>query len=346
MKSLKVASLTLIGCVLLAAHGQAQNSSSALTLGLFDRYLEALRQEFGVPSLSAVVIEDGRIWERAYGLADIGANVAATPATPYPITGLTETIGAAMVINQCVDSGRGTLNDRVMRWTPFAEPSTTIGHLLTHVLPTGVYQYDPGRFSTLGEVAAECVQGEFDRVLAARVLDSLAMVDSVPGRDAIEPSRRDRFTSAQLSRYDSALRKMALPYRLDSKHAATRSEYSTPGITAATGLIASVRDLVQFDAALNDGFISRESLAVSWNAAPGRPTGLGWFVQTYSNQRVVWQFGIATDAYSSIIVKIPDRRLTLILLANSDSLTNAVNPQAPDVTQSVFARTFLRLFIS
>jgi hypothetical protein len=60
----------------------------------------------------------------------------------------------------------------------------------------------------------------------------------------------------------------------------------------------------------------------------------------------VWQFGRASDAYSSLILKIPDRRLTLILLANSDSLTNAVNPQAPDVTQSLFARTFLRLFVS
>ncbi len=118
-------------------------------------------------------------------------------------------------------------------------------------------------------------------------------------------------------------------------------------MSAATGVISTVRDLAQFDSALTSGVIlSADSLAFSWNAPSGRPTGLGWFVQSYNGQRVAWQFGLASDAYSSLIVKIPDRRLTLILLANSESLTSALNLQAPDVTQSLFARTFLRLFVS
>lgn len=349
VKSLRIAFIALTACLLLVVHGQAQSTNSALTLGLFDRYLDALRLEFGVPGLSAVVVEDGRVvWERAYGQADVAANIAATPSTPYPITGLTETIGSAMVLYHCVDSGRGTLNDRVLRWTPFAEPTTTIGHLLTHVLPSGSYSYDPGRFETLGEVAAECVNEDFDNLISDGIFDRFAMIDSVPGKDATESPRRVRFSLAQLARYDSALRRVAVPYRLDSNKKPVRSDFTSTGVNAATGVIASARDLAQFDIALTNGYLSSTALNLSWNAPPGRPTGLGWFVQSYNGQRVVWQFGRANDAYSSMIVKIPDRRLTLIMLANSDSISSAINPQSPspDVTQSLFARTFLRLFIS
>jgi CubicO group peptidase (beta-lactamase class C family) len=252
-----------------------------------------------------------------------------------------------MVLYYCVDSGRGTLDDRILRWTPFAEPNTTIGNLLTHVLPSGTYQYDPGRYSTLTDVAAECVNDNFETLLTDDVFDRFAMVDSVPGLDAVSAPRARLFSPAQLSRYETAMRRLAAPYRLDSRRVATRSEYTATGVSAATGVVSTARDLAQFDAALTSGvYLSPEALAASWSAPPGQPTGLGWFVQSYNGQRVVWQFGLARDAYSSMIVKIPDRRLTLILLANSDSLTNALNPQAPDVTQSLFARTFLRLFIN
>jgi hypothetical protein len=42
------------------------------------------------------------------------------------------------------------------------------------------------------------------------------------------------------------------------------------------------------------------------------PLGLGWFVQSYNNERLVWQFGVVKDAYSGLILKLPDRNITLI----------------------------------
>jgi CubicO group peptidase (beta-lactamase class C family) len=345
--SVRTALATLVACAMLALPGRAQTSGAGLTLGLFERYLEALRLEYGVPGLSAAVIEDDRVWERGFGLADMSANIAATPTTPYPITGLSQSVGAALVLYHCVASGRGTLNDRVLRWTPFAEPTTTIGHLLTHVSPNGTFRYDPGRYSTLTDVAAECDNEDFENLLADGILSRFGMVDSVPGPDATSSSQSRFYSDSQLDRYRSALRRLAVPYKLDSKRTASRSEYNASGVNAATGIISTVRDLAQFDTALASGALLRADLTtLSWSAPPGRPTGLGWFVQPYNGQRIVWQFGLASDAYSSLIVKIPDRRITLILLANSDSLTKAINPQAPDVTHSLFARTFLRLYIS
>jgi hypothetical protein len=75
------------------------------------------------------------------------------------------------------------------------------------------------------------------------------------------------------------------------------------------------------------------------------PTGLGWFVQSYNGRDLVWQFGNLPNAYSSLILKVPERRITLILLANSDGLSAPFALEQGDVTASLYARLFLRVFL-
>ncbi|MNC94161.1 hypothetical protein D3C83_109470 [compost metagenome] len=59
----------------------------------------------------------------------------------------------------------------------------------------------------------------------------------------------------------------------------------------------------------------------------------------------MWQFGQVKDAYSAILVKVPARRLTFILLANSDVLAAPFTGGTWDVTASAFARTFLLMYV-
>jgi hypothetical protein len=68
-------------------------------------------------------------------------------------------------------------------------------------------------------------------------------------------------------------------------------------------------------------------------------------VQRYRDEPVVWQYGYLPNAYSSMIIKLPGRQITLILLANSDGLAAPFDLAAGDVTKSLFATLFLRLFI-
>ena len=68
-------------------------------------------------------------------------------------------------------------------------------------------------------------------------------------------------------------------------------------------------------------------------------------MQEYNGEAVVWQFGQVNDGASSLVVKVPNRRLTLIMLANSDGLTAPYTLEKGDVTASLFARLFLRLFV-
>jgi hypothetical protein len=73
--------------------------------------------------------------------------------------------------------------------------------------------------------------------------------------------------------------------------------------------------------------------------------GYGWFVSRVGNKRVVWHFGLEPSAYSSLVIKVPDDRLTLILLANSDGLTAPFERQLEngDIMASPFAKIFFSL---
>jgi CubicO group peptidase (beta-lactamase class C family) len=198
----------------------------------------------------------------------------------------------------------------------------------------------------LDDVVKQCGKQAYARLIATEVLDRFGMTWSVPGRDAVVAPNVSLFSPATLSAYNSVLQRLATPYRVDpTTKRATRTDYTPPALNAATGLISTAHDLAKFDAALGDGFVSAELLDQAWRAGPNRPTGLGWFVQTYNNEKLVWHFGVQKDAYSSLIVKLPARRLTLILLANSDGLATSLSTAQPDVTQSIFARLFLKLFV-
>jgi CubicO group peptidase (beta-lactamase class C family) len=111
-----------------------------------------------------------------------------------------------------------------------------------------------------------------------------------------------------------------------------------------------VRDLAKFDVALRDGrsILREDTLKSAWTAPNGRggqlPHGMGWFVQTYNGEQIVWQFGVSAGAGSSLMVTLPSKGLTLILLANSDRLVRPLPLSEGDVTVSPFARVFCNLF--
>jgi hypothetical protein len=112
-------------------------------------------------------------------------------------------------------------------------------------------------------------------------------------------------------------------------------------------VVSTVRDLARFDAALGDGvLLSSGTLSRAWQPVGSLPTGLGWFVQRHNGERVVWHFGVARDAYSALMIKVPDRGLTLILLANSDGLAGPpYNLSDGNLSSNLFASLFLRLFV-
>ena len=346
----KAAVVALIASISLSTSATAQQT---LAFTLFEQYVEPLRQNAAIPGISAVILQDGQtIWERGFGHRDIEAALPATADTPYLVADLTQTFTAVMTL-MCVESGRLDLDEPIGKWSPQAQDgAATLRQLLAHATPgtNPAFKYDPTRFAALGRPLEVCGDEPYRKLIAHYVLDRLAMFDAVPGRDvtAAPAEVRSWFEDTALDRYALALRRMATPYRVDRRGRASRNELPVGGIDAAQGLIASARDLARYDAGIHD-LVSSESLAASWTNSTANnvalPTGLGWFVQFYEGQRIVWHFGLVPDAYSSLILKVPGRRLTLIMLANSDGLSGPFSLDKGDVTSSVFAKTFLRLFL-
>jgi CubicO group peptidase (beta-lactamase class C family) len=172
------------------------------------------------------------------------------------------------------------------------------------------------------------------------------MENSVPGGDVVDNGTpiRQMFSTPKLTTYRSILQAKAIPYRVDNRHA-TPSEYRVPYTNSLNGLVASALDIARFDLALDAGDIARRRTLEdqAWQRQLGSPMGLGWFVQTVNGKRVVWHFGKATGAYSSLLIKLPDQRITLILLANSDGLTAPFPLVNGDIMVSPFARIFFAL---
>jgi len=336
----RTAAAALLAIVVLGQQGWAQQQS--LTLALFARYLDTLRVEAGMPGLSAAIVENGTVtWDTGLGLQDVENVVAARADTPYPVLGLTETVASAVLLQQCVEQGDLELTDTARRWnSDFPDAASTVGDVLRH-RSGGSFRYDPARYAALTDVITQCARERYQRLVAFEVLNRLGMRSSVPGHN-LDPDR-SLFTESMLSDYAAVLRRVAVPYRIDNNRP-SRSTYAPGRLDASTGLVSTARDLAQLDRSWNV-LLSSSTLSQAWSAGSGAPTGLGWFVQPYNGESVVWHFGVARGAYSSLILKVPNKHVTLILLANSDRLSAPYTLENGDVTQSVFARLFLRLVL-
>jgi CubicO group peptidase (beta-lactamase class C family) len=330
--------------------------ADALLFGLFESYLESLRKQAGIPGMAAAIVgENGILWQRGFGLQDIERSIATRPDTPFHLDGLGQMFTSALAL-RCVEEGRLVLDEPVGsfdRGSP--EANATVRQLLTHtsIGPGGlVFNYNPDRLASLATVVPECIDDDSFRETVANTLDRFAMRDSVPGADAVSLPHDDLFDQRTIERYQSVLARLATPYAVDKKGRATKSSYRTTSLTPSSGLISTARDLAEFDLALRRSLLVRgDTLAAAWrNPTSGTglalPHGIGWFVQGHNGELVVWQFGVAQNTSSSLMIKVPGRGLTLILLANSDGLAVPLPLAAGDVNASPMGRLFLRLFVS
>jgi CubicO group peptidase (beta-lactamase class C family) len=328
---------------------------------LFSEYIEVLRAQTGIPGMAgALVSSTDVLWDSGFGRQDVERFVSAQSNTPFHIDALTQLFTATMIL-RCAEEGSLSLDDRIARFSP-SDPNAdlTLRQVLSHTSGAAdslVFDYRPQRYEPLKAVIRACTSDSYRETLA-NVLDRLAMGDSVPGPDVVTlvPPAEGIPDAGQLVEYARSLDRLAIPYAVDVQRRATPSRYQATTLAPWGGLITTARDFAKFDLALKRGILLRGStLAEAWRAPNGRlkqplPHGLGWFVQTYNGEKIVWQFGAGDNASSSLVVTVPGRGLTLILLANSHGLVKAPGqPPLPladgDVTISPFARLFLGLFV-
>jgi len=231
----------------------------------------------------------------------------------------------------------------------------TVRHHLTHTsqgVPGEAYRYNGFLYGLLSLVAEEVSGKSFEKLLVENIIGPLEMTRTVPSQS--EDHR------------DQALAKLSKYYRVDNMGEFFLSGWPPkelleilkasgmsslgPSLNAGGGMISTVLDLAKFDVAMDRNLIvleeSREAMftpAIS-NSGQVLPYGMGWFVQEHIGVKIVWHYGWAPDAYSSLILKVPEKEITLILLVNSDGASAPFNLGSGNVLTSPVAVTFINLF--
>ncbi len=360
------AALAVSGLLLTTRQGSAQEQ---FPFQIFERYLEPLIKQIGMPGLSAAILQNGTVaWRYNYGYADVDRKIPTAFDTPYAVGGITQAV-TGVLLGVCIDRFGFNIDDNIRQSYPaFPVADTSTRQVVSHSTG-GRYRYDAALFTLLTPVVESrgCLNQPYRKAMAVEVLDRLAMTRSVPGLDlnrADGAGARALFDEAAVKKYQALLADVAVPYRIDSRGHATRSDFPSYSLDAATGLVSTVEDLAKFEGQLDkhDGHpVSVSTLNKMWsnqifsinNVQIAMPTGLGWFVTNESGQRLVWTFGHIPDAGSALIVKmtkpafggLPEQRLTLIMLANSGGLAKDYDLENANVTSSPFVKVFLRLFI-
>jgi hypothetical protein len=108
--------------------------------------------------------------------------------------------------------------------------------------------------------------------------------------------------------------------------------------------------MAKYDIAIDQNkFLTRETQQLAFTPAVSTkgetlPYGLGWFTQNYKGTKLLWHYGYWTGN-SSFILKVPERNITFIAMANTDNLSRPTDLGAGDALSSPVGLAFLKTFI-
>jgi len=333
----------------------------------FSEKIDQLREQYHIPGMSICVIEKHKVkFSRGLGYSDLEEKIPATENTPYHIASLTKPFTAVLIM-RFIEAGKLELDSNMADLLKDAEFKVndmnvkgyenlcqtlkplinykgdthvlTVKHHVTHTahgVPGEKYRYSGYLFGLLTEVLESVSGKKFDKLLAEEITTPLEMYNTVPGLDSTHTNR--------------ILNNRAKPYKIDNSSAFSISRY--PGrIRASAGMVSTVLDLAKFDIAIDENrLISESSKQLMFtpnhnNKGERLPYAIGWFVQEYKGIQLIWHYGWQPDSYSSLILKVPKKEMTFILLANSDGASASFNLGEGNVLNSPFARAFLELLI-
>lgn len=292
------------------------------------------------PGASMLVLRDGvPLLRKSYGFADREQRIAATPATNYRLASITKQFTAAAIM-LLVEDGRLTLDDSARRWLPSLPTmadSITLRHLLTHssglidyedVMPaeftgqlhdadvlrlletqdktyfphgTG-YRYSNSGYALLALIVEKASGQAFSDFLRLRIFQPLGMAHTLAFVEA-GPAIADR----------------AYGYSESADGWIRTDQSTTSAVLGDGGIYSSIDDLAKWDAALYDGrLLSDESRKAMFaphvvTDQPDIRYGFGWRI----TGETLWHSG-ESIGFRNVIVRYPQRRLTVIVLSNRD----------------------------
>jgi CubicO group peptidase (beta-lactamase class C family) len=332
--------------VVTAACGNQTVSTPPASVAEFEQRLENLRDGSNIAAITAVIAKGQQVvWAKGFGTADIATQRAAADTTTYHLASLTKPF-ASTVLLQLVEEGKVSLDDPVSKYGINLSSSGVIRvrHLLSMTsegTPGTQFSYNGDRFALLESVIVAAAGKSFAAALEERIIARLGLNRTAPNPQSAA------FSVSGLNKTTFEAN-MARGYTYTNRAYSATSYPTTFG--AAAGLTASALDVAAFSMAMDrDALLRPETKTLAWTpivnpSGATLPYGLGWFSTLYKGVRVIWHYGLWT-ANSSLIVKVPERGLTFVVLANTDGLSQPYQLGAGKLDSSPWAREFLDTFV-
>ncbi|MEO0442092.1 MAG: serine hydrolase domain-containing protein [Pseudomonadota bacterium] len=359
----------LLVALLLFAFGPA-HAEEEQTIDQFETFagfLTDFRKEKSIRALTAVIVEDGEIrWEQAFGTSDDEGDIPATVDTTFSIASVTKPIAATAILRESL-AGRVSLELPLSAhegwagfcaWfagsgipfggggvdsdsTPIApvrcDPAPQLGEILNmraNGAADGPFVYNPMAYARIDRAIEASGGRKLREILRDNILIPAGMRDVALGWQDPDGG--------------SALRLLAPPFTVREDGSDEKASFADDDLRAAAGIIASARHIAQFDMALDRGDLLPTDWTDRITTGPAPPAKgdyrWGWFVQDWNGQRLVWHSGWEPERYSAIYLKVPEKRLSLIVLANNENLWWGNPLTSAAIEDSPVAAKFLELF--
>ena len=329
------------------------------------------RKERRIVGLSvAIARNDDIIFAEGFGWQDYDGEEPATARTTYLVASITKTFTAATLFAMAEDNkinldadfttlsdwaqrcqwlttsgvifGGATLDDGTVIAPMHCDRSFTLRQVLSHRVngqPGRSFLYNPVVFGRLSNWVEENTDRSWRDWMNAYVLDP-------GGLSSLAAGWRD-------PRKSIALTYLAPPFKNDASdnNRPRPSPMPNTELNASSGVIASVLDLAAYSIALDKGRILSPSIREKMWSPPNddngqpAPYAYGWYVQRYRGHRLIWHAGWWPDAYTGLLLKLPDAGWTLVALANTEALRWGNPLDKAQVENSPVARKFLELFV-
>ena len=316
---------------------------SAISIIDFETRLDNLRKKSNIPGMVAGIVRDGQvIWTMNYGYENIAQQKPVTNTTIFHLASLTKTF-ASTVIMQLVKENKIDLNAPVADYgiTLTENGTVRVIHLLTHTsegIPGSHYKYNGDRYSLLSNVIKYATAGTFHQLAAERITRPLGLENTAPSDMRL----------AALDGFDTTRLKQNTAQGYSSNGIQT-VDYPK-GFSTAAGLISTIDDMLKYAAAFDGNSLLTDDLKekvfspMISNDGKTLPYGLGWFIQQMEGIKITWHYGYWVGM-SSLIVRVPEKKLSFVLMANSDMLSAPYPLGNGDIWVSPYAKEFLKSFV-
>ena len=298
------------------------------------------------PGAAVIVVKDGRIlFRKAYGMADLELGVPLQPDMVFRLGSITKQFTAAAIL-MLAEEGKLSLQDPIEKHLagyPTQGHVITIEHLLTHTsgiqsytdmpgwmtsriqspmtvtelvdgfkkepmqfAPGETWAYNNSGYILLGAIVEKASGKTYEAFVRERIFEPLGMTASYYDRtEPIIPKRAPGYTREGDQPRNARYLSMTQPY-------------------AAGSLASTVDDLARWDASLyTEKLLKKASLDRAWTPyvlKNGKATGYGygWGVSTLRGRRAI-SHGGGIFGFSTYAVRLPDERVYVAVLCNSDS---------------------------